>query len=439
MKGILRFFKLILSMMMLVMGMTVSTTNKPGKLSELHDAIVAKSKAIQDIFEEAGDGLDFAKVKSLTGDTTAKLDAVKALNEELDDLHKEYEKLNDLANIRKNADEKAGLKGFDPRGEVGGEFKRQEVKDIGDMFIEKGLNRKGAMGDLDIDLKTIVQTGAGWAPESMRLPRVELYPLRSLRVADVFPTYTTGNSDIKYMEETTHTNNAAEIAEETDAASPTAYGEAALVMTERSVPVEKIAVWIPVTEEQMEDVAGFGGFVSNRLTYMIRNRLDGQLVAGDGNTPNIRGVLNAGSIQTQAKGADPTPDAVFKAMTKVRGVSAGTGFAEPSAILVHPNDWQDIRLLRTADGIYIFGNPTDAGPERLWGVPVVVTSAETENTICVGDFANYAGLYVKRGLSIETTTSHGVLFTSGVLAIRATMRAAAVYFRGSAFCKVTGV
>jgi HK97 family phage major capsid protein len=107
--------------------------------------------------------------------------------------------------------------------------------------------------------------------------------------------------------------------------------------------------------------------------------------------------------------------------------------------LAHPNDWQDIRLLRTADGIYIFGNPTDVGPERIWGVPVIVTSAETENTICVGDFANYAALFVKRGLAIETTNAHASLFASGVLAIKATMRCAAVYFRGTAFAKVTGV
>jgi HK97 family phage major capsid protein len=241
------------------------------------------------------------------------------------------------------------------------------------------------------------------------------------------------------MEETTHTNNAAEIAEETNAAAPTAYGEAAIVMTERTVPVEKIPVWIPVTEEQLSDVEGIGQFVENRLRYMIGNRLDGQLVAGDGSTPNLRGVINATNIQTQALGSDPVPDAFFKAMTKIRGVTAGTGFGEPSACLIHPNDWQPIRLLRTADGIYIFGNPTEAGPTVLWGVPVIVTSAETENTGIVGDFINYSALYTRRGIDVQISDSHASLFTSGVLAIKATMRCAAVYFRGSSFAKVTGI
>jgi len=425
--------------------MSVKLKTKYSNIKDLRGRQEEIGKTITKVFEEAeqeGKDIDFSRVKCLEGaDTAAKLAALKALNDESADIHDDIKALEEAEQIirkaRQAADEAAGFKETDLREQPG--KKATQNKSLGEQFLEKKLNKKNATGELDIDLKTIVQTGAGWAPESMRLPRVELYPLRALRVADVFPTYTTQNSDIKYMEETTHTNNAAEIAEETDASSPTAYGEAAIGMTERSVPIEKIPVWIPVTEEQMDDVVGFGEFINNRLTYMVRNRLDGQLIAGDGSTPNLRGVLNASNIQTQAKGSDPTPDAFFKAMTLVRGYTAGTGFAEPSACFIHPLDWQDIRLLRTADGIYIFGNPTEMGPERLWGVPVVVTPAETQNTGAVGDFINYAALYVKRGLSIETTNSHGELFASGVLAIKATMRCAAVYFRGSAFCKVTGI
>lgn len=408
-------------------------------LKQLGEKIAEKSKIIRDIFDEAGSDMDFSKVKCLgDGDTKAKVERMDAINAELTDLKKDYKKLQDIASMRKAADEDAGFKGEIPRDNLG-RGESAEGKSLGKQFVESQAYRaKGAVSMLDVDLKTIVRTGAGWAPENARLPRVATYALRDLRVADIFPTYTTGLSSIKYMEETTHTNNAAEIAEETNAAAPSAYGEAALAMTERTVPVEKIAVWIPITDEQLADVAGIEGFVNDRLTYMIRNRLDGQLVAGNGSTPNLRGYLAASGIQTQAKSTDATPDAVFKAMTKVRGTAAGTGFGEPSAVVFHPNDWQDVRLLRTADGIYIFGNPSEKGADTLWGVPVVVTSAQTENTIGVGDFANYAALYVRNGVDIAITNSHASLFASGVQAIRATMRCAAVYFRGTAFCQVTG-
>ncbi len=408
-------------------------------MKQLSEKIAEKSQIVHTIFDEAGADLDFAKVKCLgDGDTTSKVEKIKAIEAELTDLKKDYSDMLSVVNARKMADEMTGFKGWSAK-ETPGKAESNEAKSLGKLFVEsQAYQAKGATSMIDVDLKTIVQSGAGWAPENARLPRVELYPLRSLRVADVFPTYATGLSSIKYMEETTHTNNAAEIAQETDASSPTAYGEAALAMTERTVPVEKIAIWIPITDEQLADVAGIEGFVNDRLTYMIRNRLDGQLVAGNGSTPNLRGYLAATSIQTQAKSTDPTPDAVFKAMTKVRGTTAGTGFGEPSAVIFHPNDWQDVRLLRTADGIYIFGNPSEKGADSLWGVPIVVTSAQTENTIGVGDFANYAALYVRNGIELAITNSHASLFASGVQAIRATMRCAAVYFRGTAFCQVTG-
>ncbi len=411
------------------------------KLEELQGRIAAKSKEIQDIFTEAGEDMDFSKVKSIQGDTQSKLDAVKTKNNEMDALHKEYEDLLKLQKIRDNADAKAGISDKPDIRSKSLEGKPQ-FKSLGTMFKESDVYKHGLKNvafDADIDLKSVMQTGSGWAPESLREPGVVRYAMKEPKVQRLFPTLTTGKDTIKYMEVTTYTNNAAEIAEETNAAAPTAYGEGALALTERSVPIEKVATWIPVTEEQIEDVEGIEDFINTELVGMVIDKIDSQLVAGDGSTPNLRGVLNATNIQTQAKGADPTPDAFFKAMTKVRGVTAGTGFGEPTGILIHPNDWQDIKLLRTADGIYIFGNPSDPGPDRLWGVLVTVTPAETENTGVVGDFTNFSRFYVKRGISIEKTNSHGNLFTAGVLAIKATVRCAAVYRRGSCFCKVTGI
>jgi HK97 family phage major capsid protein len=231
------------------------------------------------------------------------------------------------------------------------------------------------------------------------------------------------------MEETTFTNNAAEKAE------GATYGEAAFALTERSATVEKIAVWVPVTDEQLEDVAGAMAYLDARLPFMIRQRLDGQILVGNGTTPNLRGVNNATDLQTQAKGTDPVPDAIYKSMTKVRV----TGRAIPGAVIIHPNDWQDIRLLRTADGIYIWGSPSDAAPERIWGVTVVQSDAQTENTSVVGDFANYSLLGIRRGLDVQVSNSHDTFFINGKQAVRADIRAVVVWLRGAAFCTTTGI
>lgn len=76
-------------------------------LIELETVISTKRKALSDIFAEAGEDMDMAKVKSLQGDEQAKLKAIKALNDEVNILHAEYESIKSLSDIRKSLDSKS--------------------------------------------------------------------------------------------------------------------------------------------------------------------------------------------------------------------------------------------------------------------------------------------------------------------------------------------
>ena len=164
--------------------------------------------------------------------------------------------------------------------------------------------------------------------------------------------------------------------------------------------------------------------------------MDSEVLVGDGVAPNLIGILDNGNttLQTQAKGSEPGPEAVYKAMVKVRV----TGRAFPNAFVVHPNDWRDVRLLRTADGIYIWGAPSEAGPELIWGIRVVQSDALTEGTGLVGDFANFCALYERRGVEIQVGYV-STQFIEGERTIRAGLRVAFPIYRGSAYCSVTSI
>jgi len=418
-------------------------------LVEKREELIAKQQALHRLFEAAGPELDLSKVDALKGFASSmdKAGEVKRLNDELTALGKEVEVEVALDRAEKETREReAGMKAgiIHPNG-GGGD--KGEKKSLGRQFIEseayKGRVRNAAgpeslLKDVNLgyELKTVMSTGAGWAPESLRIPGLVIPSAqRPLAVIDVIPTGATGQAAVVYMEETTLTNQAAEIAESVDGTLQT-YAESALAFTERSVTVRKIATWLPVTDEQLEDIEGIEDYINNRLVFMIRQRLDSQLLVGDGNAPNLRGYNNATNVQSQAKGSDPTPDAIYKAMDLI----IVTGRANPTAVFMHPNDWQPVRLLRTADGVYIWGSPSEAGPERIWGLPVIKTTAQTENTALVGDFSPaMSQLYIKRGVEIQISNSHSTYFVNGVQAVRADMRCALVQFRGTAFAKVTGI
>lgn len=413
-------------------------------LKDAEGKLQAKQKELADIFAEAKDGgegtIDLSKVKAYGGDTSAAAEDIQKLHAELSDIGTEVDRLKAVEKAAEASTSEEVERG-DGAGTPEPAARRRSMKSLGDLFVESDAYKgktgsSGPESTLDVDLKallrpqnTLFETGAGWEPETTRSGLVVPSAERPVQVTDLIPSFSWGQSAYVYMEETTFTNAAAEKAE------GTAYGEAALALTEKTSSVRKVSVWLPVTDEQLSDVPGARGYIDARLRFMLQQRLDSQILVGNGTPPNLEGVNEVTGIQTQAKGADPTPDAVYKALTKVRV----TGRAFPSAAIFHPNDWQDVRLLRTNEGIYIWGNPADSGPERIWGVQVVQSDAQTENTAVVGDFANYSLLPVRRGIDVQITNSHSTDFINGKQAIRADMRTALVFTRPAAFATVTGI
>lgn len=405
-------------------------------LEETQGKLALKRKELGDIFAEAGPEMDLTKVKSAKGTTHEIAAHIRTINDELTDLSKQYDDLRAVQKASeraKLAPDAGGSERGDEAAEKGGDPSTRPTKSIGDLFVESKAfsGRQGANGPeatLDMHLKTLLTTTAGWAPEVLRSDRLVEYATRPLQVADLIPQTQTAQSAVQYMEETTFTNAAAEIAE------AGTYPESALAFTEQTSPIRKISTFIPVTDEQLEDVPRMRGVLDNRLPFMIRQRLDSQILVGNGTAPNLRGLLNVVGIQTQAKGADPTPDAFYKAMVKVNT----TGQAQANLLVVNPTDWSAVRLLRTADGIYIWGNPSDAGPERMWGLTVSQAQALTAGTGIVAD-TSYLELAVRSGIDVQVSNSHSTYFIEGKQAVRADIRVGLVVYRPAAVATVTGL
>ena len=118
---------------------------------------------------------------------------------------------------------------------------------------------------------------------------------------DVIPSGQTGQASIVYMEETTRTHSAAERAE------AGAYAESTFVLEEKTSTVRSIGDSIPVTDEQLADVPQVQSYLNQRLAFGVRQRLDGQVLNGNGTAPNLKGITNTTGIQTVAKGSDSVP------------------------------------------------------------------------------------------------------------------------------------
>lgn len=415
-------------------------------LQELEQRYQAKLKSVNQItvdkpdFNWSADELStFQQGQKELNDIFDQLKPLRDARAKAEAQAKELEELNrPIRRVGASQDSDSGDKGS--KGSDREEQRQAQRKSLGEAFIESASykdfssdTRRPSMRAgaevKELGYKTTFTTTASTLTQYDRQPGIVLIGQQRLTIADLLAQGQTNQNTIRYVKEDSYTNAATTVAE--GATKP----EAAFDTSEVDAAVRKIAVTAKVTDEMFADFPMIRDYIDNRLRFMVGQTEEAQLYGGDGNAPNILGLVNVSGIQTQAKGSDPTPDAIYKALTKVRTV----GFFEPDGVVMHPNDWTDIRLLRTSTDVYIWGPPMDNGPERIWGLPVVVTTAATENTALVGAFKLGAQLFRREGLRVEATNSNEDDFKKNLIAIRAEERLALAVYRPLAFCTVTGI
>lgn len=328
----------------------------------------------------------------------------------------------------------------------------EQIKSLGDQFIEakgykqlieKGLSgQEWSTGPIELQTKgTLVTTpGTALTPQQY-VPGIVETLFERLTVADLLPTVNISSNQVTYVEETTATNAADAVAEL--GTKP----ESTLVFGEANEPIRKIATVLPVSDEMLEDAPQIRAYINSRLVLFVKQEEEQQLLTGNGTSPNLRGFIGTTrAIGTYTRGSvDDNVEALFKAINGTRGSS----YLDPDAIVVHPTDWQNIRLLQDSNGQFYGGGPFSIGPyggpqgpanpfggDFLWGKRVVVTSAITVGTALLGAFGQAAALYRRSGVTVEATNSHSTWFANNITALRAEERLGLAVYRPSAFTAV---
>lgn len=302
-------------------------------------------------------------------------------------------------------------------------------------------------GQFTADLKALVTggsaTSAGAAVRNdMYAPITDLVGERELTVDDLVSKGTTESDTIEYVRVTGKTNAAAPVVE-ASASSGTSgtKPESAMTLEVVSTTVKTIAHWIPITKRAASDAPQVRSLIDTFLRYGLEEELEDQELNGAGTGENFEGIATA---VTQTVGSAGTSiDAIVDGIQTVRF----TGRRRPDAMVINPLDWYsaDFLLAKSGDGTnsaanYLIGDPRASLEQlnTLWGLRVVVTDAQTENTALVGDF-RFAMRWAREGVSISVSDSHSDFFIRNLLAILGERRDAFGVLDVQAFVEVTGV
>jgi HK97 family phage major capsid protein len=308
------------------------------------------------------------------------------------------------------------------------------------IVLERGNRPEDGIGFSELEdalrQRTTVNVGDAGAvvPIDQQVwPPVEI-PVRQVRLLDLISIVTTDSDMVNFVQQTVRSDFAAETPYGTVA--PEADYEFAL----RQASVKRIPTFIPATKDVLADQGQLQGLLQDQLMVGVRLRLEQQFLSGAGISfaDNIfQGMLNAAGIgtvtyQSSGHSTEYQLDAYHRAITTIRL----TLFADPTACVVHPADYEWAVLKKDNYGRYIFTPNTEADVQSLWGLETVVSPVISQGTALVGDFKQAFRMWLRTGLSVTASTEHLDFFTRGLVAILAEMRAAAATLQPRALCQV---
>jgi HK97 family phage major capsid protein len=265
-------------------------------------------------------------------------------------------------------------------------------------------------------------------------PPVEI-PVRQVRLMDLISMVTTESDMVNFVQQTVRG----------DYAAPTPYGTAApeadYEFALKQASVKRVPQFVPATKDVLADQGQLQGLLQDQLMYGVRLALELAFLAGNGTSGtdvNFQGILNApgiGSITMGSSGhtSEYELDAIHRAITFIRL----TLFADPTALLIHPTDYESTILRKDSYGRYLY--PVGTETDTIWGLQPVISPVVAQGTALAGDFKQGARMWLRTGLSVTASTEHLDFFTRGMVAILAELRAAFAVIQPRAFCQILSI
>lgn len=200
--------------------------------------------------------------------------------------------------------------------------------------------------------------------------------------------------------------------------------------------IKKIAAWVPLTTEIIDDAPLLRGYVDSRLGYMLAIREEDQILNADGTGANVKGLLQY-DVQTRSAGTD-VPITLALAMGDVEA----NADAEADGIVMNTvKYWTSVATRYStqfdggwADMGFPYRDPTQLG---FWGQSTVRTRAIATNKAIVGAWKMGATLLDRMRSTIFVGNQHANFLIENKIAVVAEERVGLAVHRPDYFVDVT--
>ncbi|MGJ7497470.1 phage major capsid protein [Variovorax sp. RT4R15] len=298
--------------------------------------------------------------------------------------------------------QEAGIKHEDEKLSAGAEF----IKSEGFKQFQTGQREKVRM-----EVKNTVTAISGTTTFPQQNQALILPPFKPLSIRDLLPSVPVSTNMVNSLRELSWTNDAAEVSQ--GAAKP----ESDLTFEAYNVPITTVAHWIKVSKQLMEDAPAVMARIDGRLRDGLAQRIDLQLLNGNGTSPNISGITDSGNFTAYTS---TSTDNLVDAINKAKYLLWANGYT-PDAVIVNPADWGALERTKLTDGAYMYGAPGVAAGMNPFGLRIVLSTNMAAGYFAVGAFNRSTTVYNRTGAVVEMGYV-GSDFTNNLVTIRAEER-----------------
>ena len=243
-----------------------------------------------------------------------------------------------------------------------------------------------------LEVKNTVVNGAGTTFPFQRPGMIpgSFVPTTVRETLRVIPVTT---NSVESLRELAWTNSAAEASE------GSVKNESDITFEQYDVPVRTIAHTIKMSVQLMADAPATAAYIEVRLRDGLAQRIDNQLINGNGTSPNLSGFTDSGNFTAYTPTSD---DNLIDAINRIKWTMWAAGNA-PDTVFVNPADWGALERLREGanSGTYLYGAPGTNAGANPFGLTIVPTPYLQAGRIIVARLSDSALLYQRAGAVIE--------------------------------------
>lgn len=366
----------------------------------------------------------------LTGVIDEQKTEITKITERMTEAEAKYEEARTEMNRIKTRETEAQIKGLS--AEIHEFFSTESGEKMLKTFTSNKAAFRAELTNINVKAVGVMGVTAGTVAPQFVGPQG--IPHEVVQLRNVVPVSPTGSDLVKYVQFTKKDGSIGSV----DAG--TEKPQIDYNSTPVSAPVIKIAGWLTVQDEFLEDVVGARDFLAEELpkAYMDEETRQGFKGMGAGATPDelsglysIWGqdlILPKGTVTLDSNNWDK----LAAGLTQVR-----QNLRASDAIWISPIDYMELLINKGTEMMYTYPITSDTnGTLRIGGVPIYQHTVFEQGEGLAGDYSRGARFFQKKAMTIRTSTEHDVNFTHNLTTILIEARVALACFFPEAFVKI---